>query len=289
MCAVNPVVGIAHRVGKMIGPVLDGAKKVAVIGGGPAGMRAALICAERGHSVVLFEKAAVLGGQLTHADYPEFKWALRDYKDYLIAQLAKNPSVEVRLNAQASPEKVKAEGFDAVIVAIGSVPKMPPVAGAEALAKAWTPIGVYGHEQELGHRVVVVGGSESGTETGMYLAECGHEVTVLTRQDILAKEANTVHYYALVQRRWEQNPNFTGIVNAETLSVADSSVTYRVGDEVKTVECDSIVLSGGVQPLDDEAMAYAQCATQVFTIGDCQKAGGVFNCNRTALSAATKI
>ena len=87
---------------------------MAVVGGGPAGMRAALFCRQRGHSVVLFEKTEKLGGQLYHTDYTSFKWTLRRYRDYLKEQLVKT-GVEVRMNTEASPEMIESEGFDAVI------------------------------------------------------------------------------------------------------------------------------------------------------------------------------
>ena len=287
-CAVNPTVGIAHRIGTMVSAP-KGKKRVAVVGGGPAGLRTALFCAGRGHEVTLFEKSRRLGGQLKHADYPAFKWAVRDYKDYLIAQCEKNPAIELMTGVEATPELVKAGRFDAVVLALGSEPKVPPIPGVEGLKKFWKPIEVYGQEGSLGRRIVIVGGSETGTETGMYLAECGHQVTVLTRQKMLAQESNNVHYYALVERRWTNNPNFTGITEAETVAVSDGLVTYRDAEGEHTLECDDIILSGGVRPLDTEALAFAGCARQVLTVGDCVKPGGVFNCNRTALAAAGKI
>ena len=89
VCTVNPEIGITHKLSSLI-PASTTPKKVAVIGGGPAGMRAALYLSQRGHSVTLYEKSDKLGGQLLHADYSSFKWPLRDYKDYLIAQLSKS-------------------------------------------------------------------------------------------------------------------------------------------------------------------------------------------------------
>ena len=75
-----------------------------IIGGGPAGMYAALACAERGHKVTLFEKNAQLGGLLEYADHVrDFKWPLANYKNWLIAQCEKNPAIEIKLNTPITP------------------------------------------------------------------------------------------------------------------------------------------------------------------------------------------
>lgn len=72
----------------MVEPV-GAPKKVGIVGGGPAGLQAAMTAADRGHQVVLFEKSNALGGQLKHADYASFKWPLANFKDYLIRQCRK--------------------------------------------------------------------------------------------------------------------------------------------------------------------------------------------------------
>lgn len=77
-------------------------KTVAVVGGGPAGMQAALTCAQRGHRVTLFEKKDTLGGQLNFADYAQFKHALAKYKDWLIYQVEKS-SIQLALGVPGHP------------------------------------------------------------------------------------------------------------------------------------------------------------------------------------------
>lgn len=287
-CRINPAMGISHRVRTMKGPGSGQAKRVAVIGGGPAGMRAAIMAADNGHQITLFEKRDVLGGQLTHADYPQFKWALKNYKDYLIAQIGKRDAIEVRLNTEASPDALKQENYDAVIAACGAAPVVPDIPGVEN-TPFWTPLQVYGREAELGKRVVVIGGSETGTETGMYLAEAGHQVTVLTRSKYLAKEAWSVHAYSLMKRRWEANPNFTGITEAVTQSIANGKVSYTKDGVTCDLECDSIVISGGVRSCADEAITFGGCARQFFNIGDSSCARNLQHCNRSALAAVSKL
>ncbi len=286
-CAVNPEVGLAHRLDRMIEPA-HGGRKIAVIGAGPAGMRAALLLAERGNSVTLYEKSAVPGGQLTHADYPEFKWALREYKDRLIYLIGMNDRIKLLLNTEATPEMIAAEGFDAVVTAVGAKAKIPAISGIDS-TRVYTPLEVYGREHELGRRVVVIGGSETGTETGMYLAEAGHEVTVLTRNAHLAENAWCVHAYALLRRRWLSENGFTGITGAVTTSVADGVVRYSDAAGDHEIECDSIVVSGGVEPLTGEALAFSSCARYFFNIGDSNTPGNVRSCNRMALAAAAKL
>ena len=230
-----------------------------------------------------------MGGQLIHSDYASFKWPLRNFKNYLIAQIEKNPDIQVRLNTEATPDMIEAEGYDAVIAAVGSVPKAPPIAGADT-TKYYSPIQVFGHEQELGQRVVVVGGSESGVDTAMYLAEAGHDVTILTRQDSLAHDARRVHYWMLLRDRWSKYPNLKPVTLASTTAVQDGKVTYRDNDgAAHEIECDSIVLSCGVRALKDEASAFYGSAGLFMTAGDCVEARNVQFCNRTALAAASKI
>ena len=293
VCSVNPVIGIQHRLNVLVPPARGG-KKVAVIGGGCAGMRAALYLAERGNAVTLFEKSGVLGGQLIHSDYSSFKWPLKHYKDYLIAQLGKSP-VTVKMNTAATPEMIAAEGFDAVVAAMGATPKFPEISGlldesGKPVAGVYNPIEVYGREQELGRNVVVIGGGEIGMETAMYLAENGHEVTILSRQRKFAAEADRVHYYSMFADAWSKMENLTPIKRATTTAVAPGSVTYTdKNGESHTLACDSIVACGGMQPALNEALAFAGAAKQFIIIGDNEGSGNVMTATRSAFAAAARI
>lgn len=104
-------------------------KQIAVIGGGPGGMRTALYLADRGHKVTIYEKEEKLGGAIKHADYIPFKWTLKDYKNYLIRQVEKK-GIHVVLNTTATPEMVE-DRYDAVIAAVGAQPVIPPIPGAK--------------------------------------------------------------------------------------------------------------------------------------------------------------
>ncbi len=287
VCTVNPEIGIQHKLNALV-PASTTPKKVAVIGGGCAGMRAALYLCDRGHSVTLYEKSDKLGGQLLHADFSSFKWPLRDYKDYLIAQLKKSP-VDVKMNTEATPAMIAEGEFDAVIAALGAVPKMPPIQGI-ADSGAWDPISVYGKEQELGHNVVVIGGGEIGMETAMYLAENGHEVTILSRQKKFAAEADRVHYYSMFADAWAKMENLTAIKRATTTSVTPGSVTYTdKKGESHTIPCDSIVACGGMEAAQDEALTFADVVDTFIIIGDNEGSGNVMTATRSAYAAAMRI
>ena len=300
-CSVNPIQGIAHKVGKMVDAETT-PKKVAVIGGGPVGMKAAIVAAERGHDVTLFEKTDYLGGQLIHSDYSSFKWPLRDFKNYLIRRMGQ-VGVKVLMNTEATPQKLNAGGFDAVLAATGATPNVPKIDGLRDENGNVKPeykvcLDVYGHEKELGHHVVCIGGSETAIETAMYLAENGHDVTLLTRQDELAKDASHLHYITMAWIKtepdgrthmapaWEKYEGIKGILNATTVKVEGNTVTYIQDGEEKTVSGDSVIISGGMNPNVDEALTFAGIVPKFYVIGDANRDGNVQRGMRDAFSKA---
>ena len=303
-CSVNPKLGIDPVLLEAI-PAETAPRKVAVVGGGPIGMRAALMAAERGHKVTLFEKTDYLGGQLYHSDFVSFKWPLRDYKDYLVRQIRK-AGVDVRMNTEATPEMIEAEGFEAVIAATGARPNIPRFAQDEtgALREGlMTCLDVFGNEDKLGRRVVIVGGSETGVETGMHLCEKGHEVTVLTRQFEIAHDASHLHaitmaivtydpddYHEIIKCAWEKYPDFHAITDASTTAVTPTSVTYTDKEGIShTIEADSVVICGGMRSNREEALAFFGSADRFFMTGDCEKVANLQNGNRSAMGKVAQL
>ncbi len=286
-CSVNPRLGIEHALQHLCKPV-TATKRVAIVGGGPAGMRCALLCRERGHQVTLYEKTDKLGGQLYHADYASFKWPVRNFRDYLIAHL-EPAGVQVKLNTEATPEMLEAEGYDAVVVAIGATAKRPNIPGIEHAP--WHTLNVFGEEHQLGKRVVVIGGSESGVETALYLCETGHDVTILSRNNNLAHDATPIHYRETIIEKWAEYPDaFHTVMNAVTTEIGAGYVKYLdAHGTAHTLDCDSVVALGGMQPLHSDAMQFHGCARQFIMIGDCLEVGNIMSCNRTAFAAASQI
>ena len=287
VCSGNPTMGIADRLDKMVSPAVC-PKKVAVVGGGIAGMEATLEASRRGHRVTLYEKSSQLGGQLLHADYPEFKWPLRNFKDYMIRQVLK-ANITLKLGTEATPAVIAAEGYDAVIVAIGAEPKNLSIPGADS-KKVIMPIAVYGHEEELGKNIVVVGGGEIGAETGLYLAECGHHVTLLTRQDRVAPDATCTHYREMFEERWLREKNFHFLTNVQIESVTDTGVIYRdKAGALCELPADNVVISGGRAADTEFALSFYGSANDFFLVGDCKTPGNVQKCMRMAYAAATRL
>ena len=289
-CSVNPRFGIEHRYKTLIDPP-GPSRKVAVVGGGPAGMIAATETAKRGHKVTIFEKSDELGGQLKITDYVSFKWPLRDYKDYLKHQVEKL-GVEVRYNTEATPEMLDAEGFEAIYLAMGSVPRTLPIPGADGSAgvPVYSAVQVFGHEDELPDEIVIIGGGETALETGMHLAEHGHKVTIICLDEIIGAAMSPLHYRSLVMEAAGKLDSLEIKVNASANAIAADGVHYLDAEGAEQVQpAEAVIISVGSRPLREEALPFAQCDGRLFIIGDNCEVGSVYELSHQAYFAAMKI
>jgi 2,4-dienoyl-CoA reductase-like NADH-dependent reductase (Old Yellow Enzyme family)/thioredoxin reductase len=293
-CSVNPKFGIAHKLDRMIdAPAVS--RKVAVVGGGPAGMKAAITAAERGHKVTLYEKNDFLGGQLRHADFASFQWPIKDFKDYLIRQL-KKAGVELYLSTKATPEMIRQKEYDAVILALGAEPIIPDIPGAKG-RNVRPPIYIFGNENSLGKNVAVIGGDQIGTQTGMYLAEKGLNVTMLTTAKTLAPDIS-IYINQGVISAYQSLTTFKYITEATVTAISEGKVNYKDarGNE-KSVQADSVVIYAGRKPRIEEAMKFAESGKRFFVVGDCSGHGDLlthFQANvwtsvRSGFAAASEI
>ena len=266
-CSVNPMVGLEADMAKLEFKTTR-SKRVAIIGGGPAGMKAAMVSADRGHQVTLFEASDALGGQIKHSDFVKFKWPLKDFKDYLIRQVEKRDNITVCLNTKVTPEDIKAKDFDVVLVGIGSEAIIPNIEGLDA--SVIPAVDVMEGKALEGKKVVVIGGGEIGVEAGMHMAQNGHEVVVLEMRDELAADACKIHYRSNFENAWNNIENFSFILNAKVVKIEKDGVTYedaKTGEVVK-VPCDHVILSAGMRAKKEEALAFADAATCFALIGD---------------------
>ena len=265
ICAVNPRFGLENVFESMFRPSRGG-KNVAIIGGGPAGLRAAIVCADRGHNVTVFEKTGVLGGQAIHADYVSVKWGVKRFKDWEIDQCNKK-GVKFQMNTTATKELIEAGHYDAVIAATGALPKRLDIPGG---AEAPHPIEVFGHENLLGKKVVVVGGTMTAVDCACYLVETGHDVTVITR-NTFASDMGGHDAGVNVRYLKEKYPQIKAIEHAQILSVIDHTAVYQGQDGAQgSVPFDSVVISAGVRPCVEEAEEFFGTAPEFYVVGDAQ-------------------
>jgi len=289
ICSVNPVIGLEHKIDRMIKPV-SRYKKIAIVGGGPAGMKCAIDLADRGHHVTIYEQSGKLGGAIIHSDYVNFKWPLQKFKDYLIYQVGKRENITVNMNTKATVDLLKPEGYDVIISAIGAAPMKPPIPGLEGNENVYFAEKALMNHEHLGQNVVVIGGGEVGVEAGMHLAQNGHHVTVLEMRDTLAADTTKVHYRSTFQEAWEALPLFHSIVGAKVISAENGIVKYidKQGGE-KSISWDSIVVSTGMKAKTDEALSFYGIANEFYMIGDCRKPATIQQAMRTAFATAVTI
>lgn len=280
-CAVNPIAGLESSIEKMETEP-EWIKKVAIVGGGPAGMKAALVAADRGHDVTIFEASDSLGGALKFSDYVSFKYPLAIYKNWLIYQVEKN-SIRVLLNTKATPKML--DGYDSVIVAIGAEPLILPIPGVEQ-AKVATSI--YGKEETLGKSVVVIGGGQVGCETALHLAKMGIKATVLEMQEELAPDASKTHRDELMVEISNEE-NFVTLTCAKCKSITATSVTYEKDGKEESVTGDSVILSAGMKSLTQEADSFMNCSLEFSEIGDCVRPRTVEWATKEAFYAANNL
>ena len=262
-------------------------KKVAVLGGGPAGLEAARVAALRGHDVTLFEKTTTLGGQLNIACVPPRKEEMRRAAQDLIHAVC-NAGVHLCMGQTRTAEQLKDAGFEAVINAVGAHSAAPRIPGIDSVnvADAWK---VLAGEQQVYGTVAVIGGGMVGCETAEYLAARGCKVSVIEMMDkIAAGESSTILPTLL------ENYKTYGVEQYPSHKVKEFRMDAVVcenkdGAEV-TIPCDYIVLAMGARSNEFDAAALEAASIPVYSIGDAAgKAADISNAIRTGYDTACQL
>lgn len=301
-CAVNAATGKEFEL-KVI--MTDKPKHIVVIGGGPAGIEAAVTASERGHKVTLLERSKRLGGTLFFAAlaYPENGKLL----DYHLRQLAQS-KVTVKLNTTATPKLISTLNADEVFVATGASRGMPDIQGCE-LSHVWSgeqlrqlltgevstntsnkltalqrlmlgagnTLGLTKHVDKLqrlshlwmplGKRVTIVGGGLVGLELAEFLAERGREVTVIEAGRNLGIELSIV-------RRWRvldhvRQLGVTLITQADVTAIDTHAVHYKVDEQPRSCLADTVVMATGITTDNSLTNSLIAAGHTVKDIGDC--------------------
>ena len=262
-------------------------KKIAVLGGGPAGLEAARVAALRGHDVTLFEKTTTLGGQLNIACVPPRKEEMRRAAQDLIHAVC-NAGVHLCMGQTRTAEQLKDAGFEAVINAVGAHSAAPRIPGIDSVnvADAWK---VLAGEQQVYGTVAVIGGGMVGCETAEYLAARGCKVSVIEMMDkIAAGESSTILPTLL------ENYKTYGVEQYPSHKVKEFRMDAVVcenkdGAEV-TIPCDYIVLAMGARSNEFDAAALEAASIPVYSIGDAAgKAADISNAIRTGYDTACQL
>ena len=262
-------------------------KKIAVLGGGPAGLEAARVAALRGHDVTLFEKTTSLGGQLNIACVPPRKEEMRRAAQDLIHAVC-NAGVHLCMGQTRTAEQLKDAGFEVVINAVGAHSAAPRIPGIDSVnvADAWK---VLAGEQQVYGTVAVIGGGMVGCETAEYLAARGCKVSVIEMMDKIAAGESTTILPTLLE-----NYKTYGVEQYPSHKVKEFRMDAVVcenkdGAEV-TIPCDYIVLAMGARSNEFDAAALEAAGIPVYSIGDAAgKAADISNAIRTGYDTACQL
>jgi len=243
-------------------------KKIVVVGGGPAGLEAAMIAAKRGHNVVLFEKNKNLGGQINLAAVPPHKEELGNIITYIANQIRKL-NVKVNLGKEATLELISKEKPDAVVIATGAQPATPniPSEKGQTILQAWD---VLAGNEPKGKNIVIAGGGGVGCYTAHYLAEKkGKNVTIVEMLDKVANDVGVSSRWILRKELADRGVNM--VIQARLERIGKDSVVIKKGDKEESIPADAVVLALGANA-DNKLYSEAKGKfSELYSVGDCVK------------------
>lgn len=252
-------------------------------------MEAAIVAAQRGHQVTLFEKEDHLGGKLIFSRQVAFKKVLENFMDYQIHMLGKL-GAEIRLSTEATPEMVAEMQPDAVIAAVGADPVIPPIPGVHGdnviTAEECYRRGLAG--EDMGENIAVLGGGLVGCETALYLAMYLHKnVSLVEMSRAVAQEEYSIPRQALVEHMDQYVSYYCGVrcngITGEGMEVSDSYGNHAL------LPADTVVLAAGMRARSHDAERFRGLSLFFEPTGDCVVAKNVRGATRSAYDAASRI
>lgn len=274
-CAVNPAARneLNYGIKKTLEP-----KKVAVIGGGVAGMEAARTAKLRGFDVTIYERSGVLGGNLIPAGNHSFKIELHQLIEWYKREI-QDLGIPVVYHADMDAENVKALHPDVAIISVGSEPIMPKIPGIDHI-KSISGVKALMGNTDLGHKLVVVGGGLVGCEFAIEEAKNGHDVTLVEAGERVLGASDQIPI--MVDQMVPDLLEYYGVkvvCNTMITAINDNGavVTPTAGGDSYEIEADQVVMSIGMRPRKSFDEELQGSGIEVFKVGDCVKQGMVYS------------
>ncbi len=282
-CAVN---GTAVRE-KEFPPVkqdLKG-KNIVVIGAGPSGMEATLVCAQRGAFVTVFEKSDHIGGSAELGTRTPDKEALKALVTYYEIQ-AQKQKIDMRFQTEATMEMIRECDPYAIFVGTGANPLIPPIDGIKDTKYMTIPEALDYDFKPEGKKIVVIGGGMTGSETAEHFAMMGNDVTLVEMQSKLAPEVSPDNLVTVIKHLKEYHAAI--LVSHKLTKLADGLVTVEnmENGEKKELEADYIIMSLGNRPNRTLYEEVKEEFEKVYAIGDAYQCGRVANAVHTGFERA---
>lgn len=263
-CSVNPLIGREWE-GMDLQPARK-KKKVLIVGGGVAGLEAAVTAARRGHHVILCEKSDRLGGILKCEQGIDFKHEMYEL-GVTLEHLARLEGVEIRTNTEVTPEYAEKTGADALIIAVGSAPIVPPIPGIDGDQVVVVNQYYLEKEKVKSDEVIVLGGGLAGCESAVHLAREGKKVHLVEMRTELAPDANIRHRPILLKELEDQK--VICHMGYQGLRITEEGVWCKANEEEVLVPGGSVICAVGQRARKDVAESLLDCAPIVKRIGDC--------------------
>ena len=282
-CTVNPLIG-REMEGWDVIPAPE-KKKVLVAGGGPGGLYAAYTAARKGHQVILCEKESDVGGILKSEQALPFKHEMYELSG-TYKLLAEKAGVEIRLNTEVTKEYAEKEDVDALIIAVGSTPLVPPIPGLNGNNVVLVN-NYYLEKEKVSDEVVVFGGGLAGCECAIHLGMEGKKVCLVEMRDELAPDANVRHRPLLLKEIEKYATVYTGYKGLEV--TANGILCEDKNGSKQLVPGKSVICALGQRSRTDAVTELQDAAPFVRVIGDAAKVSTITNAVYWGYHAALDI